>query len=87
MANSRSAGCVANGRDSPGQRLGVKISGGMAVRTGAILVRQKGTKFFKGRNVGMGRDHTLFSLADGVVQFGWSRGGKRTISVLPAKTN
>lgn len=83
MARKRSTGCAANGRDSPGQKLGVKAYGGMVVKTGCVLARQKGTKFFSGRNVGVGRDHTLFALSDGTVQFGWGRGGRRTISILP----
>ncbi|MBI2070536.1 MAG: 50S ribosomal protein L27 [Elusimicrobia bacterium] len=84
MARSRSAGCPANGRDSPGQKLGVKVPGGVVVKKGAVLVRQRGTQFFQGQNVGMGRDHTLFALADGVVRFGYGRGGRRVVTILPA---
>ncbi|MBI4668652.1 MAG: 50S ribosomal protein L27 [Elusimicrobia bacterium] len=87
MARTRSAGCVANGRDSPGQKLGVKVPGEALVRKGAIIVRQKGTRFLPGKNVGMGRDHTLFSLAEGAVKFGWTSGAKRTVSVLPSPEN
>ena len=87
MARTRSANCAANGRDSPGQKLGVKVPGGMLVRTGAILVRQRGTLFSRGRNVGAGRDHTLFAKADGIVRFGWSAGGKRSISIVPTITS
>ena len=84
MANSRSAGCVANGRDSKGQNLGVKSYGGMLIKKGTLSVRQRGTRFFPGLNVGMGKDHTLFALVDGKVQFNRSAGDKRTISILPA---
>jgi len=71
-----------NGRDSPGQRRGVKVFGGQTVRAGNVLVRQLGTKFHPGLNVGMGRDFTLFALKDGVVKFR-ERRGKRVVDVLP----
>lgn len=83
MGRRRSPGCVANGRSSPGQRLGVKTFGGEQVARGSVLVRQKGTLFYPGRNVGLGRDHTLFALADGHVRFGFAAGGRKTISVVP----
>jgi len=73
MAHTKSAGSSRNGRDSNSQRLGVKRFGGQVVRAGSIIVRQKGTKFFAGPGVGMGRDKTLFALKDGVVQFGSGR--------------
>ncbi|MBI4369266.1 MAG: 50S ribosomal protein L27 [Elusimicrobia bacterium] len=86
MARTRSAGCVANGRDSPGQKLGVKAYGGMIVKKGAVIMRQRGTLVIQGPNVGMGRDHTLFALTDGVVQYGYGLGGKRKVSIVPAAT-
>ena len=69
MAHKKAGGSSRNGRDSPGQRLGVKKFGGEAVRAGNILVRQRGTKFHPGRNVGLGKDHTLFAMVDGHVKF------------------
>ncbi len=69
MAHKKAGGSSRNGRDSPGQRLGVKMFGGQAIVAGNIIVRQRGTKFHAGDNVGMGRDHTLFATADGKVQF------------------
>lgn len=73
MAHTKSQGSSRNGRDSNSQRLGVKRFGGQFVSAGSILVRQKGTKFFPGVGVGMGRDKTLFALKDGVVKFGNAR--------------
>ena len=75
MAHKKGQGSSRNGRDSASQRLGVKKFGGQSVIAGNILVRQRGTKFNPGRNVGMGRDWTLFALADGRVQF--DKGGRR----------
>ncbi len=69
MASKKSGGSAVNGRNSPGQRLGVKCFDGETVTAGAILMRQRGTKFRAGRNVKMGRDDTLFALKDGVVRF------------------
>lgn len=69
MAHKKAAGSTRNGRDSESKRLGVKIYGGQVVRPGNIIVRQRGTKFRPGANVGMGRDHTLFALTDGLVKF------------------
>jgi large subunit ribosomal protein L27 len=69
MAHKKGQGSTRNGRDSNPQFLGVKAYGGQTVSTGSIIVRQRGTKFVAGRNVGMGRDYTLFALADGNVQF------------------
>jgi large subunit ribosomal protein L27 len=74
MAHKKGQGSSRNGRDSQGQRRGVKRFGGQAVRAGNILVRQVGTRIHAGRNVGVGRDFTLFALADGVVRYGESRG-------------
>ncbi|MFC1749778.1 50S ribosomal protein L27 [Pseudomonadota bacterium] len=69
MAHKKAAGSTNNGRDSVSKRLGIKIFGGQVVRAGSIIVRQRGTKFRAGDNVGIGRDHTLFALADGKVSF------------------
>ncbi len=75
MAHKKGQGSVRNGRESHSQRLGVKLYGGASVRAGGIIVRQRGTHFHPGRNVGRGKDDTLFALADGVVLF--DRQGKR----------
>ena len=75
MAHKKGQGSVKNGRESNSQRLGIKVYGGAAVRAGGILVRQRGTRYHAGRNVGIGRDDTLFALADGVVKF--DRQGRR----------
>jgi large subunit ribosomal protein L27 len=69
MSKTKGGGSTRNGRDSNAQRLGVKVFGGTEVRTGAIIVRQRGTKFHAGSNVGIGKDHTLFALVDGVVSY------------------
>ena len=69
MSTTKSGGSSKNGRDSAGRRLGVKRFGGQSVNTGGIIVRQRGTKFHPGRNVGIGRDHTLFALKNGLVRF------------------
>ncbi|MFP8875136.1 MAG: 50S ribosomal protein L27 [Myxococcota bacterium] len=74
MAHKKGQGSSRNGRDSNGQRRGMKIFGGQQVRAGSILVRQLGTKIHPGRNVGLGRDYTLFALSDGVVSYRKSRG-------------
>jgi large subunit ribosomal protein L27 len=84
MAHKKAGGSSRNGRDSGGQRLGVKKFGGEYVLAGNILVRQRGTKFHPGKNVGIGRDHTLFATVDGSVTFKRSTGGRTTISVQPA---
>ena len=83
FASKKGAGSTRNGRDSNAQRLGVKRFGGERVIAGNILVRQRGTRFYAGSNVGIGRDHTLFALADGVVEFSESKDHKR-VSVVPA---
>jgi large subunit ribosomal protein L27 len=85
MAHKKAGGSSRNGRDSEGQRRGVKRFGGQIVRAGNILVRQLGTKFHPGRNVGMGRDYTLFAKTDGVVQFEIVRNRKR-VSVYPMQS-
>ena len=84
MASTKSQGSSSNGRDSAGQRLGVKTFGGETVKSGSILVRQRGTKFFPGRNVGMGSDNTLFSFIAGRVTFEWQSKGRQRISVYPS---
>ena len=81
MSKTKGGGSTRNGRDSNAQRLGVKIFGGTEVRAGAILVRQRGTKFHPGLNVGLGGDDTLFALADGTVQF-TSRKGRKLVDVV-----
>jgi len=81
MAHKKGGGSVRNGRDSQGKRLGVKEYGGESVRAGSILVRQRGTKFVAGTNVGVGRDWTLFALVDGKVRF--DHNGRR-VNVEPA---
>ncbi|PIR26746.1 MAG: 50S ribosomal protein L27 [Deltaproteobacteria bacterium CG_4_10_14_0_2_um_filter_43_8] len=83
MAHKKSAGSAKNGRDSIGQRRGVKRFGGEVVRAGNILVRQCGTKFHAGEGVGSGKDWTLFALVDGIVSFEQKRGGRQFINVLP----
>lgn len=86
MAHKKAGGSTRNGRDSESKRLGVKLFGGQAVVSGNILVRQRGTQFHPGDNVGLGRDHTLFATADGSVKFE-VRGAKkrRYVSVVPAE--
>ncbi|XP_010028992.2 50S ribosomal protein L27, chloroplastic [Eucalyptus grandis] len=82
-AHKKGAGSTKNGRDSKGQRLGVKIYGDQAAKPGAIIVRQRGTKFHPGNNVGLGKDHTIFSLIDGLVKFEKFGPDKKKISVYP----
>jgi large subunit ribosomal protein L27 len=86
MAHKKAGGSSRNGRNSPGQRLGVKKFGGEQVIAGNIIMRQRGTKIMPGRNVGLGRDHTLFSLIDGKVQYEWASKGKRRASVYPIES-
>ena len=83
MAHKKAGGSSRNGRDTAGRRLGVKRFGGEIVVPGNILVRQRGTKFHPGRNVGIGRDHTLFALTNGEVEFTHGTGGRTYISVKP----
>ncbi|HET7487633.1 MAG TPA: 50S ribosomal protein L27 [Acidimicrobiales bacterium] len=82
MSKTKGGGSTRNGRDSQAQRLGVKVFDGTAVRAGAIIVRQRGTRFHPGINVGRGGDDTLFATTDGSVKFG-SRKGRRLVDVLP----
>ena len=82
MSKTKGGGSTRNGRDSNAQRLGVKAFGGSSITAGAILVRQRGTRFHPGRNVGKGGDDTLFALVDGQVKFG-ERKGRRVIDIEP----
>jgi len=83
MATKKGGGSSKNGRDSRGRRLGLKKFGGETVKAGNILVRQRGTKFHPGLHVGMGRDHTLFALKDGVVEFQTYKKTKTRINIQP----
>ncbi len=86
MAQKKGGGSTRNGRDSQAKRLGVKAYGGQAIPAGSIIVRQRGTKFHPGVNVGIGKDHTLYSLVDGTVQFAIKGAlNKRTVSVVPVE--
>jgi large subunit ribosomal protein L27 len=85
MAQKKGGGSTRNGRDSEAKRLGVKVYGGQQINAGSIIVRQRGTKFHAGDNVGMGKDHTLFATANGVVKFSITGPLKRsTVSVVAA---
>ncbi|WBQ12832.1 50S ribosomal protein L27 [Hyphomonadaceae bacterium BL14] len=83
MAHKKAGGSSRNGRDSAGRRLGVKKSGGQAVIAGNIIVRQRGTKYYPGVNVGMGKDHTLFALTEGRVEFRTKANQRTFVSVAP----
>jgi large subunit ribosomal protein L27 len=83
MAHKKGMGSSRNGRDSKPQRLGVKAYGGTLVPAGSIIVRQRGTPIKPGKNVGLGKDDTLFAKAEGVVQFAGTAGGRRYVHVLP----
>jgi large subunit ribosomal protein L27 len=84
MAHKKAGGSSRNGRDSGGQRLGVKRFGGQLVPAGNIIVRQRGTQFHPGENVGMGKDHTLFAKCDGTVKFSRTRENRQFVSIIPA---
>ncbi|GAA4494903.1 50S ribosomal protein L27 [Hymenobacter ginsengisoli] len=86
MAHKKGVGSSNNGRESHSKRLGVKIFGGQSLIAGNIIVRQRGTKHHPGTNVGIGKDHTLFALVDGTVQFKIGRGDRSFVSVVPAAT-
>jgi large subunit ribosomal protein L27 len=86
MAHKKAGGSVHNGRDSNAKRLGVKLFDGQWAKTGSIIVRQRGSRLRPGRNVGLGRDFTLFALIDGRVKFEWASKGKRMASVLPIES-
>jgi large subunit ribosomal protein L27 len=85
MAHKKGVGSSRNGRDSQSKRLGVKKFGGEAVIAGNIIIRQRGTKHHAGLNVGVGKDHTLFALAEGVVTFKTKADGRSYVSVLPSQ--
>lgn len=85
MAHKKGEGSVKNGRDSQSKRLGVKIFGGQPAIAGNIIVRQRGTVYHPGKNVGVGRDYTLFALADGVVEFRKGKDNKTSVSVQPSE--
>lgn len=85
MAHKKGAGSSRNGRESESKRLGVKKFGGQYVKAGNILVRQRGTVHFPGLNVGLGRDHTLFALVEGTVEFKKRRDNKSFVSIIPAE--
>lgn len=87
MAHKKGQGSTRNGRDSQGQRRGVKAFGGETVKAGHIIVRQLGTRIHPGRNVGMGRDYTIFAKVDGVVAFDRMGRDRKRVSVLPAATS
>jgi len=82
MASKKAGGSTKNGRDSNPKMLGVKVFGGEKVIAGNIIVRQRGTKFHAGRNVGLGRDHTLYALVEGTVQFQNHKGGLTKVAIL-----
>ncbi|MFZ2288583.1 MAG: 50S ribosomal protein L27 [Halopseudomonas yangmingensis] len=85
MAHKKAGGSTRNGRDSESKRLGVKMFGGQAAAAGNIIVRQRGTEFHPGKNVGMGKDHTLFAKADGVVKFEVKgKFGRRYVNIVAA---
>ncbi len=86
MAHKKGVGSSKNGRESQSKRLGVKIFGGEVCKAGNIIVRQRGTEFHPGNNIGMGKDHTLFALVDGTVQFKVSKEDRRYVSVIPAES-
>ena len=82
MAHKKGAGSSQNGRESESKRLGVKIYGGQFAKAGNIIIRQRGTKHYPGLNVGMGKDHTLFALKDGVVEFRKAKDSKSFVNIL-----
>ncbi|MBL8713456.1 MAG: 50S ribosomal protein L27 [Alphaproteobacteria bacterium] len=84
MAHKKAGGSSRNGRDSAGQRLGVKVYGGQEISNGGIIVRQRGTQYHPGKFVGIGKDHTIFAKRDGVVKFHGGLKGRQYISVVPA---
>ena len=85
MAHKKGEGCLKNGRDSQSKRLGVKIFGGQPAIAGNIIVRQRGTEYHPGKNVGVGKDYTLFALSDGVVEFRKGRNNRTYVSVAEAQ--
>ncbi len=85
MAHKKGVGSSENGRESHSKRLGVKVFGGQAVIAGNIIVRQRGTQHYPGDNVGMGKDHTLFALTDGIVEFTRKREDRSYVNVIPVE--
>lgn len=85
MAHKKGEGSVKNGRDSQSKRLGVKIFGGQAAIAGNIIIRQRGTQFHPGKNIGIGKDFTLFALTDGTVEFKKGRNDRTTVSIASAE--
>jgi large subunit ribosomal protein L27 len=85
MAHKKGAGSSNNGRESESKRLGVKIYGGQIATAGNIIIRQRGTKHYPGENVGMGRDHTLYALEDGKVEFRKKRDNRSYVSIVPVE--
>lgn len=85
MASKKAGGSTTNGRDSIAKRLGIKAYGGEAVNAGSIIIRQRGTQFHPGENVGMGRDYTIFAMMNGVVQFTTGKGNRRFINIKPSE--
>jgi len=87
MAHKKAGGSSRNGRDSKGQRLGVKVYGSQDISQGGIIVRQRGTQYHAGKFVGIGKDHTLFALCDGTVKFHGGPKDRQYVSVVPANTS
>jgi large subunit ribosomal protein L27 len=87
MAHKKGEGSVKNGRDSQSKRLGVKIFGGQPAISGNIIIRQRGTTFHPGKNIGVGRDFTLFALVDGIVEFKKKKGDKTFVNINEVKTD
>ena len=87
MAHKKGEGSVKNGRDSHSKRLGVKIFGGQAAISGNIILRQRGTSYHPGKNVGLGRDFTIFAMTDGVVEFRKTKGDRTVVSVNPLQAS
>jgi large subunit ribosomal protein L27 len=85
MAHKKAGGSTSNGRDSNPKMLGVKRYGGEKVTGGCIIIRQRGTRIKPGTNVGLGRDHTIYSMIDGLVKFEWASKGRRRVSVYPVE--
>ena len=85
MAHKKGVGSSKNGRESHSKRLGVKIFGGETCKAGNIIVRQRGTEFHPGNNMGMGKEHTLFALVDGTVSFKVTKEDRRYVSIIPAE--
>lgn len=85
MAHKKGVGSSKNGRESESKRLGVKLSGGQAAKAGNIIIRQRGTKYKPGNNVGLGKDHTIFALVDGTVEFRKKKDNRSYVSIVPVE--